>query len=295
MMSYQLSVISYQLNEPMREHTTFRVGGPADVFVEPVDENELLGVLRECRERGYPHFILGNGSNLLVRDGGIRGVVISLLKMTGIRRLDGGEIEAEAGVLMKDLAEFARLHGLAGLEFLHGIPGSVGGGVFMNAGAYEREMADIFVSARCISKSNEVIDISFSDMSFSYRKSMAQTEGHVVVSAILQGRAGDAVEIGTKMQDLGDLRSAKQPLESPSAGSIFKRPPGKFAGKLIADAGLRGHIIGGAQVSEKHCGFIINRGKATAADILSLIEHIQNTVQDKFGIWLETEVKIIGE
>jgi UDP-N-acetylmuramate dehydrogenase len=196
---------------------------------------------------------------------------------------------------MKDLAEFAASRGLGGLEFLHGIPGSVGGGVYMNAGAYEREMRDIFVSARCISKSNMPVEHSLDDMSFSYRKSLAQTEGLVVVSAIFQGILRDNGEIAAKMQDLGEQRSSKQPLESPSAGSIFKRPPGRFAGKLIADAGLRGHIIGGAQVSEKHCGFIINRGNATAADILALISHIQQTVQDKFGIWLETEVKIIGE
>jgi len=286
---------SARVNEPMSKHTTFKVGGPADIFVQPTTEEEMQSVLKACAQYSYPHFILGNGSNLLVRDGGVRGVVVSMMQMRQLRLIGSDKILAGAGVMMRDLAEFAAAHGLGGMEFLHGIPGSVGGGVYMNAGAYEGEMGDVFVSARCTNKEGNFVDMDSKSMDFAYRRSAAQINGYAILSAILQGKPKDIAEINEELERLRHMRSSKQPLEKPSAGSTFKRPPGKFAGKLIADAGLRGHIIGGAQVSEKHSGFIINRGHATATDILRLISHIQYTVQEKFGVRLETEVKIIGE
>jgi len=289
------SVVELRENESMSKHTTFKVGGPADIFVLPRNEDELRFVLKTCLEHSYPHFMLGNGSNLLVKDGGIRGLVVSLSRMNKIELLNEGKILAQAGVSLKELAEFALKHRVSGMEFTHGIPGSVGGGVFMNAGAYDSEMADIFVAAHCVDKNGEFVELDSDQMNFEYRKSAAQTQGLVIASVILQGLPSDKVDILAKMQDLEEKRSSKQPLEMASAGSTFKRPPGKFAGKLIMDAGLRGHQIGGAQVSEKHCGFVVNRGGATADDILGLIEHIRHTVKDKFGIWLETEVKIVGE
>jgi len=282
-------------NEPMSQHTSFKVGGGAEVFIEAQTENELLEAITICRKNDLPFFILGNGSNILVKDEGIRGVVVSLMCLNEIRLVDDSRIYAQAGVLMKNLADFAKSCELGTMEFVHGIPGSVGGGIFMNAGAYDGEMKDIFISARCIDKSNTFVNIDSDAMSFSYRKSAAQIDGLIVVSAILQGKKLDAVEIAAKMQELKEKRSSKQPLEMASAGSTFKRPPGKFAGKLIMDAGLRGYRIGGAQVSEKHCGFLINTGNATASDVLELIKHIQNTVYEKFGVKLEPEVKIIGE
>ncbi|MCL2168976.1 MAG: UDP-N-acetylmuramate dehydrogenase [Defluviitaleaceae bacterium] len=287
--------MKYLLDEPMSRHTTFKVGGVCDIFLAPASEEELLQALRVCRENGYPHFVIGNGSNLLVKDGGFRGVVISLLQMKEMRLLEGGQIFAHAGVLMKDLAEFARESGLSGVEFIHGIPGSVGGGVFMNAGAYDGEMAHIFVSARCVNQNGNIAQLSNADMNFEYRKSLAQSEGLVVMSAVVQGVRLKKAEISAKMEDLEERRGSKQPLEYASAGSTFKRPDGHFVGKLVEDAGLKGFRIGGAQVSEKHGGFVINRGFATADDILQLINHIQQTIKEKFGVTLETEVKIIGE
>jgi UDP-N-acetylmuramate dehydrogenase len=271
----------------------------------------LFFILTVCRQNNFPYFILGNGSNLLVRDKGIRGVVVSLLGLTKMHQVSGetanGEILVQAGVSMKALAEFAAASNIGGFEFIHGIPGSVGGGIFMNAGAYDSEMKDVFKTARCIDENNTFVSIGLTEMDFSYRKSFAQTNGLVVVSAILRGSVGtDAIcdddgsncvgsAIMAKMADLEHQRNSKQPLDKPSAGSVFKRPPGKFAGKLIADAGLRGRSIGGAQVSEKHCGFIINKGSATAKDVLELVNLIQHTVNEKFDVWLETEIKIVGE
>jgi len=274
-------------------HTTFRVGGAADVFAIPKNENELQILVKYCVENCWSWFVLGKGSNLLVADEGFRGVVISLLEINQMHLTADGEINAGAGVSMKDLAEFAQHHGIAGFEFAHGIPGSVGGGVFMNAGAYEGEMKDIFVSARCVDAKGDFFDVDAEEMSLGYRKSAAQSRGLVIASATFRGRAGDKGEIADRMADLQAKREEKQPLDMASAGSTFKRPEGHFAGKLIMDAGLRGFSIGGAQVSEKHCGFIVNKGGATAGDVLTLIKHVQNVVQEKFGVTLETEVKVI--
>ena len=279
----------------MANHTTFKVGGAADIFAMPENEEQLAKVLADCRVNGYKFLVLGNGSNLLVRDEGFRGVVISLMALDKIKLIGDDTIQVEAGVSMKNLAEFAQSHAITGFEFAHGIPGSVGGGVYMNAGAYEGEIKDIFLSARCINPAGSFVDVDADQMGLAYRKSAAQSGGLVIASATFKGRVGDKAQIANKMADLQARREEKQPLEMPSAGSTFKRPEGHFAGKLIMDAGLRGYAIGGAQVSEKHCGFIVNEGGATAKDILDLISHVQNVVQEKFGILLETEVKIVGD
>ncbi|MCL2397015.1 MAG: UDP-N-acetylmuramate dehydrogenase [Defluviitaleaceae bacterium] len=284
-----------KLKEPMASHTTFKVGGPADIFVTPENPEELAHVLKACRDGAVPYFVLGNGSNLLVKDGGVRGVVISLVSTCDVRLLTENTLYAQAGALLPQVSKFALAHSLSGFEFAEGIPGSVGGAVCMNAGAYDSEIGDIFHSAQIIDGDGRLFEISAADMAFSYRKSAAQKEGWVVVSATFKLSPGDKSAIAAKMVHLKEQRTTKQPLNLPSAGSTFKRPPGKFAGKLIMDAGLRGYAIGGAQVSEKHCGFVVNTGGATAADILTLMDHVQCTVQEKFGIWLEPEVRIIGE
>ena len=284
-----------QTNVPMWQHTTFKIGGPADVFVQPSNAEELTFVLEQTRRKNINCFVLGNGSNLLVKDGGIRGVVVSLKGLCSLELLEEDKIMAGAGVLMSDLSKFARDNSLTGLEFAEGIPGSVGGGIMMNAGAYDGEIGDVLLSAAVIDRECKPLEINLADMAFSYRKSRVQSEGWVVASAVFKLGKGDVAAISAKMADLCERRTSKQPLELPSAGSTFKRPVGKFAGKLIMDAGLRGYSLGGAQVSEKHCGFVVNKAGATAAHVLGLMEHVQTTVHEKFGIWLEPEVKIVGE
>lgn len=286
---------SVRLHEPMREHTSFRIGGPADVFVEPFDIDELGAVLGICHETGHKPTIIGNGTNLLVSDLGIRGVVIHIGSNLSRIRVDGKTITAEAGVSLAKLASEALAHGLTGLEFASGIPGSLGGAVAMNAGAYGGEMKDVVTAVRCFSQAGEPIHLSGDELEFGYRTSAIQTHGYVVAEAVMELQYGNRDEIRAKMNELNARRREKQPLSLPSAGSVFKRPPGHFAGKLIQDAGLRGYRIGGAQVSEKHCGFIVNVGGATANDVLRLIRHIQREVKDQFGVTLEPEVRIIGE
>jgi len=283
------------LSEPMKNHTTFKVGGSADVFVMPQSTEELLLVLRACKDSQTPHFIIGNGSNLLVRDGGIRGVVISLSAMNEIRLLDGSKIHAQAGALMPDISRFACEHSLSGLEFAEGIPGSIGGGVVMNAGAYGGEMKDVFSTAQVIDKDYRMRDINLKTMNFAYRSSSVQEKGYIVCGITVQLSEGNKTEIAASMSDYRTRRQDKQPLSVPSAGSTFKRPMGHYAGKLIMDTGLRGFSIGGAQVSEKHCGFIVNAGNATADDVLALIGYVQGAVYAQFGVMLETEVKVVGE
>ena len=283
-----------RVDEPMARHNTFKIGGPADVFVMPSNTDELAFVLKTCRDADVPCFVLGNGSNLLVHDGGIRGVTISMMGMTQIACEDN-KIHAQGGVLLPVLSRFALKYGLSGLEFAEGIPGSVGGGVVMNAGAYDGEIADVFCYATLINMQNQIILMDNSAMAFSYRKSAAQANNLVVAEVVFTLTPTESDEIAAKMADLREQRISKQPLDKPSAGSAFKRPPGKFAGKLIMDAGLRGYSIGGAQVSEKHCGFIVNKGSATAADVIALMEHVIQVVRSKTGITLESEVKIVGE
>jgi len=282
-------------NEPMKNHTTFKVGGPADFFVTPADADELISVLKSCRDGGLPYFILGNGSNLLVGDDGIRGTVISLKDLCSIQLVGNDLIYAQAGCLLSTISKFACEHSLSGMEFAEGIPGSLGGGIIMNAGAYGDEVKDAFHSAQVIDKDSRLLEIDLASMDFSYRTSAAQINGYIICGATLRLAKGNQTDIAVKMADYRHRRTDKQPLNLPSAGSTFKRPPGHFAGKLIMDAGLAGFSIGGAQVSKKHCGFIVNTGNATAADILALISHVQRIVNEKFDVMLEVEVKIIGE
>ena len=276
-------------NEPMKNHTTFRVGGPADIFLTPSAE-ELPAVLSVCREEQMPVMVIGNGSNLLVGDQGIRGVVICIgFGMRGIR-VDGEKIFLEAGVTLAAAAQQAAKAGLTGLEFASGIPGTFGGAVVMNAGAYGGEMKDVIVSVRVISEDGEILTLSKEELDLSYRHSVIPERGYLVIDGeLLLTREKDPDQITERMEELKKKRIEKQPLEYPSAGSTFKRPEGYFAGKLIMDAGLRGFSVGGAAVSEKHCGFVINKGNATAADICALMDEVTRIVKEKYAVTLEPD------
>ena len=279
----------------MKNHTTFRVGGPADIFLTPSAE-ELPAVLSVCREEQMPVTVIGNGSNLLVGDQGIRGVVICIgFGMRGIR-VDGEKIFLEAGVTLAAVAQQAAKAGLTGLEFASGIPGTFGGAVVMNAGAYGGEMKDVIVSVRVISEDGEILTLSKEELDLSYRHSVIPERGYLVIDGeLLLTREKDPDQITERMEELKKKRIEKQPLEYPSAGSTFKRPEGYFAGKLIMDAGLRGFSVGGAAVSDKHCGFVINKGNATAADICALMDEVTRIVKEKYAVTLEPEVKKVGE
>lgn len=283
-----------KINEPMSSHTTFKTGGPARLFVEPNDTDELILCLKQLKKDGIDCFVLGGGSNLIVSDKGIDGAVISMNKIRGIER-NGCAIIAKAGVKLSEAANFALKNSLSGLEFSHGIPGTVGGGVAMNAGAYDGEIKNVIASAGYIDRELELKTVSGEQMRFGYRKSIFQDLGFVVTEAVFELERGEASAIKDKMNDFMNRRREKQPLEYPSAGSVFKRPEGFYAGKLIEEAGLKGFCIGGACVSEKHCGFIVNKGNAASSDIISLIGHIKKTVFEKFGVMLQTEVKIVGK
>ncbi len=281
-------------DELMSRHTTFRVGGPADYFLMPGNSEELSKIIRYCRENEIDFFILGNGSNLLVSDEGYRGAVIQLFRnMSGIR-IEGTEIYAEAGALLSQIAAKAAAASLTGLEFAGGIPGTLGGACVMNAGAYGGEMKDVLISVTVLTPSGEVVTIPASSMELGYRTSCIPGRGLIVLGALMELSDGDPEEIRARMDALRIQRQEKQPLDLPSAGSTFKRPEGYFAGKLIMDAGLRGYTVGGAQVSEKHCGFVVNRGGATAADIRTLIREVRAQVEEQFGVSLEPEVRFLG-
>ena len=286
-------------NESMSSVTTFRVGGPADFLCTPETEEQILALTAFLREAGEPYFVLGSGSNLLVRDGGIRGVVIRLggefSRVTVKKTQDGALLTAQAGTKLSAVGHEAAAQGLTGLEFACGIPGSVGGAVRMNAGAYGGEMKDILQSARVLMPDGRILACTPEDLQLSYRHSILDENGGLVLSAVFQLREGDPEQIAQRMRELAQKRREKQPLEYPSAGSTFKRPEGYFAGKLIMDAGLKGFTVGGAQVSEKHAGFVINRGGATASDIEELIARVQEKVFSQTGVRLEPEVKIVGE
>ena len=275
-------------------YTTLRVGGPADLFAEPEDEDQLRCLLSIAREAGLPLLVMGNGSNLLVRDGGFRGLVIRLGKAFGKIDCRGKEITAQSGALMSALSRAARDAGLTGLEFAQGIPGTVGGAVYMNAGAYGGEVGKLIRSVRVLD-GNKIREVPGEEMAFGYRHSRAMEEKWIVLSAVFSLEAGDVAEIDAAMRDFAARRKEKQPLEYPSAGSFFKRPEGYFAGRLIEDAGLKGLQKGGAQVSEKHAGFLINRGGATAADFLKLMQAVQTAVKERSGVDLVPEVRIVGE
>ncbi len=281
-------------NEPLSRHTTFRVGGPADLFLTP-DINQLPQVMDIMKKHQLPVTVIGNGSNLLVGDKGIRGAVIEIGKRMSEIYTDGTNITAQAGAMLSAVAQRAYRAGLSGMEFAAGIPGSIGGAMVMNAGAYGGEMKDIVVSVTVLTKEGKVLELSNEQMEFAYRHSCVTGQEYLVLEATVKLQPEEPEKIFQRMEELKKQRVSKQPLEYPSAGSTFKRPEGYFAGKLIMDAGLADFSIGGAKVSGKHCGFVINQGGATAADILSLIHHVQKTVREQFGVDLETEVKLLGE
>ncbi|MBC8561489.1 UDP-N-acetylmuramate dehydrogenase [Jutongia huaianensis] len=287
-----------RLQEPMSAHTTFRIGGPADYFVEPGSESVLKELLLLCRETETPFFILGNGSNLLVSDEGYRGVMISLRGFDEISFREGESTEAGktimtagCGVLLSKAAMQAAERGLTGFEFAGGIPGTLGGAVTMNAGAYGGEIRDVIFSARVMTKAGDVRELSAEELDLSYRHSIIQEKDLIVLSADFAFAHGDEEQIKEQMRQLNTQRREKQPLEYGSAGSTFKRPEGYFAGKLIQDAGLKGYRSGDVMVSEKHSGFVVNVGKGTCGDAMRVIEHVQRTVYEQFGVELELEVK----
>ena len=285
--------IEYKLNEPMSCHTSFKIGGAADIFISVSSANELSAVFKKCGELNIPRFIIGKGSNLLVSDLGLEGAVISLLGLNGIS-VFGEEITCGAGAALSDICRAALRNSLTGLEFAYGIPGSIGGAVYMNAGAYGGEISGAVLSAECMTADGSTVKVEAKDMNFGYRKSVFKENGTTVISAVLRLQKGKKKEIEEKMEDYISRRKSKQPLEYPSAGSFFKRPEGYFAGALIEKNGLKGASVGGAQVSCKHAGFIINRGGATAADVMKLSRKVSDTVLAKDGVSLEREVIFIG-
>ncbi len=281
--------------EPMSRHTTFRIGGPADFYLCPHSTKEVQEIVEICKEENLPYFVLGNGSNLLVSDKGYRGVVIQLWKNFSDITVKDCCIQAKAGALLSKVAVEALEAGLTGMEFASGIPGTIGGAAFMNAGAYGGEMKDIIKSVKVLDTQGEVRILPKEELKMGYRTSIVKEKGYTVLSVELELSKGNREEIRNTMEDLKERRTSKQPLEMPSAGSTFKRPEGYFAGKLIMDSGLRGFSVGGAQVSEKHCGFVVNKGGATAMDVLNLIREVQRRVKEQFGVDLETEVRFLGE
>lgn len=283
-----------KINEPLKKYTYTKTGGNADIYIMPTSYTEVQAALNIARQSDIPVTFLGNGSNIIIRDGGIRGIVISLLNLTKIR-VHGHSITASSGAAIIDVSRIARDHHLTGLEFACGIPGSVGGAVFMNAGAYGGEIKDVIDHALVINHEGEIISLDNQALELDYRTSIIQKEHFVVLEASFKLAPGDIQSIQSQMDILTERRESKQPLEYPSCGSVFRRPPGHFAGKLIQDAQLQGHTIGGVQVSEKHAGFIVNVNEGTATDYENMIAHIQETVYKNSGIALETEVRIIGE
>ena len=284
-----------KVDEPMKRHTTFRIGGPADYFLLPSSEEELSGILKICKNEELPYFILGNGSNLLVSDEGYRGVIIQLYRNYGDITVKGNEIHATAGALLSQIAAAAKNASLTGFEFAGGIPGTLGGAVVMNAGAYGGEMKDVLKEVTVLTPEGGVLTLQADELHMGYRTSVIKEAGYIVLEAVISLEKGDQEEIRSRMQELAGMRTSKQPLSYPSAGSTFKRPEGYFAGKLIMDSGLRGYRVGGAQVSEKHCGFVINAGGATASDVMELIRQIQAKVKEQFGVQLEPEIQFLGE
>lgn len=282
-------------DEPMKNHTTFKIGGPCDVLVMPNTIEQILNVLNLVKENDLAYMIIGNGSNLLVSDEGIRKVIVKLHKNFSKITLDGNKITSQAGATLKEIADFALENKLQGFEFASGIPGDLGGAVTMNAGAYGGEMKDVLESVKVIDKDLNVLDIDAKDMNLRYRNSRVQDEGLIVLEAVINLSEGDYDKIKEYQDELTFKRESKQPLEYPSAGSTFKRPEGYYAGKLIDDCGLRGYRYKDAMVSEKHCGFVINTGDANCEQVLYVINHVKEVVFEKFGVNLEPEVRIIGE
>lgn len=283
------------LAEPMTKHTSFHIGGPAELMAQPQSEAELQSLLLKAAEAVVPVTLVGNGSNLLVRDKGIRGLVIKLGSMLRDIKVSGNVLTFGSGVSLAQASKKAAELGLSGMEFAVGIPGSIGGAVYMNAGAYDGEMSKVVKSVRVMDAAGEVSELSAGELDFGYRHSALQGSGKIVTSVTVELAAGDKQAIAEKMADFSNRRITKQPLELPSAGSMFKRPPGYFAGTLIDQTGLKGYTVGGAQVSTKHAGFVVNIGGATAADVLQLISDVQAKVFAAHGVHLEPEVLVLGE
>ncbi|MDY2684619.1 MAG: UDP-N-acetylmuramate dehydrogenase [Selenomonadaceae bacterium] len=283
------------VDEPMKKHTTFQIGGPADYLVMPSSIEDVQRIVRAASAAHLPFMVLGNGSNVLVSDRGIRGVVLKLDKPMANIRVVGTQVIAMAGALLKDVSAAAAAHGLTGLEYACGIPGSAGGAVFMNAGAYAGETKQVAKAVRAVTREGEIQTFSEDALDLGYRHSAFQTNGAIICEVTFQCEPGDQGEIDGKIQDYTERRESKQPLEMPSAGSTFKRPKGYFAGTLIDQTGLKGLSVGGAQVSTKHAGFVVNKGGATAADVLHLIAEVQRRVQSAHGVLLHPEVRLIGD
>lgn len=283
-----------QLNAKMSEHIYFKVGGPVDILLIPTNIQQIRDSITICKENKIPFYVIGNGSNLLVRDGGIRGVVIKLCELNKIECIDN-KVIAECGALLKDVSEKATENSLSGFQFACGIPGSIGGAVFMNAGAYDGEISFVIESAEVLDDNQELKILSKEELNLGYRKSVVMEKGYVVLKATFALVPGQKDVIQARVDELTTRRVERQPLEYPSAGSTFKRPEGHFAGKLIQDAGLKGFTIGGACVSEKHAGFVINKGSGTAKDVLAVIYHVKDEVKRQFGVDLYPEVRILGE
>ena len=281
--------------EAMSRHTTFKIGGPADYFLMPDKDTDVGRIVKICKESAIPYFILGNGSNLLVGDGGYRGAVIQIYKNMSAVTVEGTEITVQAGALLSSGAAAAKNAALTGFEFAGGIPGTMGGAVVMNAGAYGGEMKDVLTEVTVMDEEGEIVTLPADKLELGYRTSIIKTAGYIVLEAKLQLKEGNPEVIRETMKDLTIRRTTKQPLEYPSAGSTFKRPEGYFAGKLIMDSGLAGYQVGGAQVSEKHCGFVINAGGATARDVRTLMDNVRDIVYKKYGVTLEPEVKFLGD
>ena len=283
-----------RINEPMKNHTTFKIGGPAQYYVTPESVTQIQEVVSLCRDMNIPLHVIGNGSNILVGDDGVGGVVLALFNTFSDYEIKDNVITAQAGMSLIKLAVIALREGLTGLEFASGIPGSVGGAVYMNAGAYDGQMKDVVTSVTVLDEAGNIRILGRDELDMGYRTSAVAKHNMIVLQVIIELKAGNKEQIKDRMNQLSEIRKQKQPLEYPSAGSTFKRPEGYFAGKLIADAGLKGYSIGGAAVSEKHAGFVVNMGGATAKDVVELTDYIKKRIIEQFGVTLELEIKKIG-
>lgn len=282
------------IKEDMKNHTTFKVGGPADVIAVPETTQDVQKVVNFAIEEDIPFMVIGNGSNLLVRDGGLRGIVIKISDNMSDIEIDGNKVSVQSGAMMNRVAMEILENSLEGFEFASGIPGTIGGAITMNAGAYGGEIKDIVTSVKCLNRAGEIVEYSNEEMHFGYRQSRVQEEGLIVLSVEMELNSGEYEDIKAAIDELTEKRTTKQPLELASAGSTFKRPEGYYAGKLIEDSGLRGYRYKNVGISDKHCGFVVNYGDSTADDIITLINMVQKIVYDNFGVKLETEVRIIG-
>ncbi|OOB80408.1 MAG: UDP-N-acetylenolpyruvoylglucosamine reductase [Epulopiscium sp. Nuni2H_MBin003] len=287
-------VSDVKLDEPLSKHTSFRIGGNAQIFVSPTSFEALQAIVNICLQHNVLYYILGNGSNVLVSDKGFDGVIISVYKNLSSISVNGNKITAQAGALLSKIAKQAEEASLGGFEFAHGIPGTLGGAVTMNAGAYDGEMKDVLESVVVLTLDGEIKSLPAAELELGYRTSIIPSEKYIVLEATISLATKPQNEITEKMKDFANRRREKQPLNYPSAGSTFKRPTGHFAGKLIMDSGFAGYTVGGAQVSSKHCGFVINAGNATCEDVLNLIEQVQQKVLQDYQVQLETEIKLIG-